>query len=298
MQDMAPLGLAQDAPPDMMLRPGDEVFVESAVGDEHRSLRARVDARGALHVGSQQDVKVAGLTLESAEARVASILRQRDRFVEVNLLVASRTSQRVVAFGALTRPGPVDVSSGMRVADVVAAAGGVLLRPAAAAQPALELGDLDRAALLREGTALPISLREALRGTPGHNVYVHPGDLLYVPFVSQNAVAVLGQVTAPGLFPHHSGMRLTEALGSAGGVTLDGDKGDIRVVRGPVHAPRAYTASLSAIADGKQHDSLLVSGDVVFVTDSFLEDLAEVMEVVTPFIMLGIIAGGVLLLTQ
>jgi polysaccharide export outer membrane protein len=294
----APLGLANDHPPDGALRPGDELIVESGTGEERRVVRGRVNATGELHVDSGNDVPVAGLSLDSAEERVTEILRRRDRFVEIDLQFADRPARRVVALGALARPGAIDALPRMRVADVIAAAGGILLMSDAGGLPALEVADLDRAALLRNGTALPISLRDALRAKPGHNVYVHPGDLLYVPFATEHTVSVLGQVGAPRVLAHRSGLRLTEALAAAGGVTTDGDADDIRLVRGSVAAPQVFQASLADIGDGDQHDALLAPGDVVFVDDHVFEDLDEVFSLALPVSGLLVLATALLVVTE
>ncbi len=286
-----PLGLAEDRPADAALRAGDELVVESGTGEQRRQIRASVNAVGELHVDSGRDVPVAGLSLDRAEERVTEVLRHSDKFIEVNLVLSRRPSQRVTALGAVARPGQIEATPRMRVADVVAAAGGILMQADAGGMPALEVADLDRAALVRNGTALPIDMREALRAKPGHNVYVHTGDLVYIPFASMNTVSVLGQVNLPRVLPHRSGMRLTEALAAAGGLTLDGDKGDIRLVRGPVEAPRVFQASLADIADGEQSDAALAPGDVVFVEDHAFEDTAEVFELAAP------VAAVILLVT-
>lgn len=295
---LAPLGLADDRPTDGALRPGDQLIVESGSGEERRRVRASVNATGELHVDSGQDVPVAGLSLDRAEERVTDVLRTRDKFAEIDLLLASRPSQRVIALGALARPGPIEATPRMRVADVIAAAGGILFQSDAGGLPALEVADLDHAAVVRNGTALPISMREALRAKPGHNVYVHPGDLLYVPFATQNTVSVLGQVESPRVLPHRSGLRLTEALAAAGGVSSGGDSDDIRLVRGPVDAPRVFQASLADIADGDQNDATLAPGDVVFVSDHLFEDLEEFFGLAGPVSGLLLVAIGVIIVTE
>jgi polysaccharide export outer membrane protein len=294
----APLGLADDKPPDGALRPGDELVVESGSGEQRRQVRARVNATGELHVDSGRDVPVAGLSLDLAEERVTQVLRESDKLAEIDLLLANRPSQRVTALGALARPGPIEARPRMRIADVIAAAGGILMQADAGGMPALEVADLDRAAVVRNGTALPIDMRAALRAKPGHNVYVHPGDLIYIPFATFNTVSVLGQVNAPRMLPHHAGLRLTEALAAAGGLTTGGDKGDIRLVRGPVESPRVFQASLADIADGEENDAALAPGDVVFVQDHLFEDTAEVFDLAAPLSALLLLGVGIAILSS
>lgn len=135
---------------------------------------------------------------------------------------------------------------------------------------------------------MPVSLEQALRGSPAHNIYLYPGDSLYVPFATGRNVSVLGQVRAPAVLPHHTGLRLTQALSEAGGVGEGGDKDDIRVVRGPVDHLSVYRASLSDIAKGKATDVALTAGDAVLVTDHAVEDVGEVVRLVAPMVVVGL----------
>jgi polysaccharide export outer membrane protein len=259
-------------------------------GGRTRQHLAQVDARGDLHAASERDVRVAGLQLDDAEGRVTDAIRTREKDAEVNLHLALGLNQRISVLGALTRPGFVTLTPGMRVVDIVAAAGGVLTLRAAGRVPPAPVADLEGSVLLRNGRALPISVREALRGEPKHNVYIYPGDQLYVPLATDQLVSVFGQVRAPGVFLHRRGMRLTEALSEAGGITRGGDKTDVRLLRGPVTKPQVYRSNLSAIAEGTEHDVALAPGDVLFVQDHPMEDAGEVLGLLLPIFSVGISA--------
>lgn len=289
------LGMADDSAQLDVVRAGDTITITVANAAEQQPTQTSgiVDARGQLHVATRSDVPVAGLTLEQAEDRVETVLRRRDRFAQVELGFAKRTGQQVSVVGAVKRPGRVELTPAMRVADLIAASGGLLALTLQHGAVTFEWADVERSVVLRDGLALPISLREALRATPGHNVRLRAGDLVYVPFAAEHTVAVLGQVRQPTVLPYHSGLRLTEALAAANGVvSRDGDNGDIRIVRGPADKPVVYQASLAAIAEGEQHDTVLAPGDTVFVEDSFLEDMTEVFNVILPVFTFGVIAAS------
>jgi polysaccharide export outer membrane protein len=289
-------GLVDDRPPHGELQPGDELLIEVSNGAQSRQRTAVVDARGEMHAASGRDVDVAGMGLEQAQTRVAAAIHASDKLAQVSLQRSPRSASHVIALGALAKPGSLQLRPGMRVLDAVAAAGGLRTwAPAGVGFLPMPVADLQAAALVRDGKALPISLELALRGKPGHNVYLHPGDQLYVPFASSRSVSVLGQVGAPGAFPHRSGLRLTEALSLAGGVNRGGDKDDIRLVRGPVEAPKVYGASLGAIVDGKGPDTVLEPGDVVFVTDHPMEDVGEVVALVAPLASISLAVVTLLL---
>jgi polysaccharide export outer membrane protein len=251
-----------------------------------------VDGSGHVHVASACDVHVADLTLGEAELAVQKKLRERDRLAHVELRSTGSGGKPAGVLGAVSRPGLVVVAPGMRVSDVIAAVGGVLsvTSPATSTGPAQPAADLDRAVLLRRGAVVPISLEAAIQAKTGHDVYVKDGDYLYVPFAEARQVVVLGQVNGPSLLTHHDGLRLTEALSSAGGVTVFGDKDDIRILRGAPEKPSVYQTSLDDIADGEQSDVLLLPGDAVFVQDHPIEDIGEAFSTLLPLTALGLAA--------
>lgn len=292
-----PAGLQIDRPPDGSLRPGDEIVIDVTSGAASQRRTAWVDATGQVHAAAGRDLQLSGLSLEQAQARVMEAVRQSDKFAAVTLQRSPRIHARIAVLGALAKQGELPLTPGMRLVDAVALSGGLLasLPSGRNAVPA-PVADLEGAVLLREGKRLPVSLEQALRGAPSHNVYLHPGDQLYVPFATGRSVSVLGQVHASASLPHRTGLRLTQALSEAGGVTDGGDKDDIRLVRGPVDGPSVYRASLSDIAGGRARDVALASGDVVFVTDHAVEDAGEVVRLVAPVVVVGLTVLTVLLL--
>lgn len=291
-------GLANDGELEPTLRPGDRLLIEVSEGAKSRQIQTTVDGRGSVHVASGRDVEVAGLSVGGAEARLGGAWRKVERFAEVRLQLAASAPRRVNVFGAVARPGFVTLMPGMRVIDVMAGAGGVLSQTATTAVGTLSVADLEHAVLVRNGHVLPISLKSALAGVSGHNVYMAPGDHVYVPFETGRQVSVFGQVGSPSVVTYRSGLRLTEALSAAGGVTSSGDKDDIRLMRGGPAAPAAFRASLRAIVDGHASDVVLSAGDVVFVEDDPIEDLSELLPIVGAFVGLAATVLTVVILTK
>lgn len=287
-------GLRADRPPPLTLQPGDVLTID-VVSEQPKTWTAvSIDATGRVHLPMVGDVEVGGGSLTEAERKVQAALRKLDRFVEVTIQLSDAKGQRATVLGAVTTQGSIQLVPGARVADLIAGAGGPL-RSLLGTVPE-SYADMDGAVLMRDGKPLPISVTKALEGDPLHNVYVHPGDHLYVPPALGATVSVLGQVGAPHVFLHHAGMRLTQALAISGGVTVGGDKSDIRIIRGKLDAPRVYRASLRAVFNGSSHDVLLQPGDIIFVTDHPIEDLGEVVSLVAPILSLGL-TGSVLAVT-
>lgn len=285
-QTIALGGIADDRPVGLLLYPGDVLNVELASTQTQTVAGLVVDGLGKIHLPLIGDVQVGGLSLTDAENAIKTEAQRFDRLVQVNVVLTAAAGHRVVVLGAVNTPGALLLPPGARVADVIALAGG----PRVATT---DVGaDLEASRVVRAGAALPINLAKAVAGDPLHNVYLRPGDHVYVAFAHASLVSVLGAVGGARALPFHEGLRLTEALALAGGINSEGDKSDVRVIRGPLSAPRVYTASLREIVAGDTHDVALHPGDVVYVTEHWLGDAGEVVGLVAPFLSIGLSAAA------
>lgn len=278
----ASAGLSRDSAPALRLRPGDavDVTVDSVGGSA--TQRVVVEADGSLFVSGVGSAVAQGRSLADLERALTQKLQVIDRFGRIDVALREDAGQRVTVLGAVERQGAVQLVPGMRVADVIAAAGGPLSVESEVDGAAIALGDLSSAVVVRDGGPLPISLARALRGDPAHNVHAHPGDHVYVPLARDRSVRVMGQVRSPVVFAAPPGLRLSEALARAGGVTVGGDISDIRVVRGAVEQPDVYSADYAAVVGGEGPDMEVAPGDLVFVTDEPMEDIGEVLGLFVP----------------
>jgi polysaccharide export outer membrane protein len=247
--------------------------------------RLSVDDAGFLHAPLTGAIAVAGASLEEAEALLQARLRRYDRFGIVSLSVVEPAGHRASVLGAVAKPGTYLLGGPTRVADLLAMAGGV--QRAEGEAESVELGDLDAARLLREGEPLPISIPRAFAGDPRHNVLLAPRDVLFVPAFQGAAVRVLGEVKHARLVPWRPGLRLSEALAQAQGMTADADDADVRVVRGPLSAPRLYRASLGALLQGQATDVELARGDIVFVTKHWFASATDVLQRLLPLLVVS-----------
>jgi polysaccharide biosynthesis/export protein len=285
--EIIPSGVDTDPPPSLELLPGDVISVR-AVSNETTSYDGlTIDSEGKVHVPGVGGIQIAGLPPHQAERTIEGMLQKQDRFVRVNVLVGAWTGHHATVIGAVTSEGSKIVTPGMRVADLLTAAGGEIRTGAGVAANTV-LTDLDGARLVRNGKEVPISLRIALTGDPRHNVLVRAGDQLFVPAGLGNRVAVMGLASVGNtLQAFHPGMRLTEAL-AASGLTADSDMADIRVIRGPLKAPLVYQWNFKAYTRGKTGDVELAPGDVVYVARHWSANMGLVIGRVTPLLSLAL----------
>lgn len=288
-QSVAPSGMDADEPLPLQLYPGDVItlVLQSAEREEQPNLL--VDERGIVHVPLAGDIEVGRMPLQQAEQRLEAALRQYDRTVRVSILLADPRGHVATVVGAVEEPGRVAVTPGLRLADLLAEAGG----PVRADESAVGFSgaDLGGARLVRDGVGLPVSVTRALEGDPRHNVRIRPGDVLYVPANLQRLVSVIGQVQTSRVMQHVPGMRITQAIAFAGGLTRDGNWGDVRVIRGDSERPRVYQASVADIVDGRSPDVVLAPGDIVYVASAGHADLRDVMTSISGFLSVATVGG-------
>jgi polysaccharide export outer membrane protein len=277
-------GLTDDPPQAMSLFAGDVVTLRVQSLETQEIAGLSVDERGMLHVPLAGDVAVGGLALVQAEEAIETALHRFDRSARVTVIMTEPAGHMATVIGAVGAQGRIAIIPGMRVADLIAAAGGPgTVEEAGVAAP---IADLQSARLMRGGETVPVSIARAISGDPRHNVRVRPGDHLYVPPQMGTLVSVIGEVHAARAFGHFPGLRLSTALALAGGPTRDANQGDIRIVRGISTSPRVYQAGMNRVING-QADPILAPGDVVYVGSSFLADFRDVMAAIAPIISIA-----------
>ena len=171
--------------------------------------------------GSLDPVDLLGFQL-TGEPREAVWLRDGD------VVHVPRVSRRVGAWGALGRPGPLELGPRDSVSTLIRLAGGLL--PKALAEQALLVRWRDP--VVRETLAVRFA---GVRVTEG-DVPLRDGDQLYVlahpGWHESMQVWVIGRVPREGVFPIRAGAtRLTDVVAAAGGLLEDADRSAIRLVR-------------------------------------------------------------------
>ena len=273
----------------LVLLPGDRVNIELSSATTTTLPNVLIEPNGTLHLPLAGDVDVRGLGLVGAEAKLKAAMQRYDSLIHVTLTIATLDGHKVSVAGAVRTPGVVPLQPAARLADLILAAGGTITNLVNGQM--VSGSDLRNARLAREGRDMPVDFEKAMAGDAMHNIYMRAGDQIFIPSERGLTISILGQTNGT-VVQWAPGVRLTEALAMSGGVHVGADKSDIRIVRGPIDATRVYTTSLRDVVDGESHDVELYPGDVVFVTDHWIEDFGEVMAALAPIISLTFSAAA------
>ena len=132
--------------------------------------------------------------------------------------------------------------------------------------------DTENITVKREGLAEPIVInyQAAMAGDPEADIKILPGDTIFVPQTEGAFFTVLGGVNRPGQYPLKDKLLLSEAIGAAGGATVNvGDLRKVLVVRGTGRDPKitdTTTIDLTKVLNGSLPEPAVKRGDVIYVT--------------------------------
>lgn len=246
----------------------------------------QVSSVGTITVPYAGEINVAGRTIQAVQEDIRNRIEDRAIEPQVVITLISSPSAQVSVLGDVANPALVPiVPSSTRILDLIARAGGVQGK-----------GEDAIVTLLRGGQSRSFKLA-ALLTNASENVFVRPGDTVYVKIDSRSYV-VLGALTQNGTY-RFDGERvnLTQAIGKAGGLVdiranpgyvyiyrevdratlrrLGGDETKFAEARIPVvfHANMADPATLFAANKFQVH-----SGDVIFVANADGYEVAKVVQ--------------------
>jgi len=219
------------------------------------SLETRVNENGAISYPLLGRVQLAGLTVNAAEAHLASELKRRD-FVkdpQVIIVVTQVRANQVNVLGQVGRPGryPLDLA-GMRMTEVLALAGGVV---SAAGSDTIVLTGKRDGRPFRHEVDLP---RLFAPGGVADDIVVAPGDTVWVDRAPQ--IYMYGEIQHPGVVRLERGMTVMQAVAAGGGATQRGTLKGLKITR------RGPDGKMQTIEPAM--DDTLKDGDVVFIRES------------------------------
>lgn len=230
---------------------------------------------GKLYYDVAPGVPAAGRTIPDLERSLAESLRDAYPFPIVNINPVKVQSATYSVMGQVVTPGVYGLGRPTSVLDSISLAGGV--RSSEIGNRTQNLADLRRSVLLRNGRIIPVNF-EALveHGDMTQNVYLKPGDYVYLPAKGTEKVYVLGNVNNPRAVPYSSDLTFVKAIAMAGGPMPSSFRNGLLLVRGAsTPAPQVAPVNLSEILRGNGADFHLQPGDVIWVPRAPWDKLLE-----------------------
>ena len=244
---------AVDRSAEYLLGPGDVIRI-SVFQSPDLLLETRVSENGSITYPLIGNVKVGGLALSVAEAKIAKLLKDGGFVVQpqVSILLLQIRGNQVAVLGQVNRPGryPLETAN-TRLSDMLSLAGGIA---ASGSDVVIFSGVRDGKQIRREIDIASMFLR----GDAQDDLSLKGGDILYVHRAP--VFYIYGEVQRPGVFRVERDMTVMQALASGGGLTQKGTQRGLRIHRrGPDGKAQIIEPAL---------DELVQPNDVVYVKES------------------------------
>jgi polysaccharide export outer membrane protein len=267
-----PAELASYRPESYVIQPGDTLLVTvwdhpeltAPAGSQQQAVSngRQVQPDGSFFFPYAGKINVTGMTIEKVRSTLASKLGRYLNDPQVDLNVVGYGS-RVSMQGAFTNTAPQDITPvPLTLSQAVGRAG-----------INAEQADISGLVLVRDGKSYRLD-QDALNrnGSIAPDIYLKPGDQVYLPFNDRKEVYVVGEVTKPQAINFKTtDMTLTQALGRAGGLDpTTSNASAVYVIRGMQGMERTpgtvyHLNAKSPVAFVLADRFLLQPGDVVFV---------------------------------
>lgn len=259
------------------LGPGDQLDIE-VMGDPSTRAQVTVGPDGKIYYFMLPGLDVGNRTMPEVQALLAGELTKYIRETPVlSLSLRVVASQRVWVLGRVNNPGIYTLTGPTTLLDAVAQAGG-LASSAPFASLAASLGinpppgnsaeaaDLSRSFLVRQGRMIPVDFQQLLQeGALSQNIYLEPGDFIYLPSARTSQVHVLGAVVQPHSEKMYGALTVVQAIALSGGTAPKACLSNVAILRGSLAHPQIAVVAVDAILQGRMPDVRLEPGDIVFV---------------------------------
>ncbi|BCU79562.1 polysaccharide biosynthesis/export family protein [Luteolibacter sp. LG18] len=248
------------------LGPGD-VLNFSLYGRPELSRKGlRIAPDGTVSYLQAQGVKLSGLTIDEARLAIEGKLGDHFKNPRVILTPEEVGSKRFTILGKVINKGVYTLERPITLVEAVANAGG--METGLFEQNTIELADLDRSFLSRNGKPLEVNFRRLfLEGDMRQNVEIEPGDFVFIASNITNEYYVLGSVKTPGRQGFSPGATVATAITRRDGFSDKAWLDRILVVRGSLQKPEVHVVDLKKILAAEEKDFPLQPRDIIYVSD-------------------------------
>jgi len=262
-------------PESYVVGPGDVLRISLLVPtrlDASVLMELRVSEGGVINCPLLGDVAVAGLSTPAIEAKLRELYGEgyyRNPMVVV--LVSEYASKQVFIGGAVAKPGVLSLRANrVSLLEALLEAGGLT-------EDAGDSAVVTRATRSGEDEGpVPATVRVDLRALVerldiARNIWLEPGDVVYVPESEPGHFYVFGFVRAPGVYemPARGGLGVMDAIGYARGLSEEARPRNTYLLRETAEGEEVFRVDLTRVAAAKEPDVPLRANDTIIVGTSW-----------------------------
>ncbi len=234
---------------------------------------------GKIYWTFLEGIQAEGRNVTDLRAEMQEKMKQYYVEPAITLTVKSTITESFKILGRVNNCGVYSTLEPIHLREAIGVAGGLLnedYTDTSQNSPQESLADLANSFLIRDGKKLDIDFHDLFYNpSTRFDIFVRPGDYIYIASTSYAEVYVLGGVQAPSQIRYLKGMCLTEALATTGGWTIgnpySADISKVLIIRGCLDRCPVYVqVDLRDLINGKMRDVVLHPGDIIYVYNKTL----------------------------
>ncbi|MEM1009753.1 MAG: polysaccharide biosynthesis/export family protein, partial [Myxococcota bacterium] len=239
--------------------PGDQLLLTWWDADKLRNAILQIAADGRLSTPFSGRLQVRGLSLHQIESKIRVFMQKYYYRPQTTLRWYKIVSTRISVLGSVIRPGSFSRYSPVRLSSLLAMVGG--LKRAVDPVQAQFAADLSRAFVKRGGKVITPDFAALLRGDTRQDIWILPGDTVFVPAQQRKEYILLGEVKRPARYLSLRRVHVFELIAAGGGRKQDASE-EVLLVRGSLSKPKVYRLHLGEMMAGRQPNFYLSPGDM------------------------------------
>lgn len=218
---------------------------------------SRVDETGSVRLPLIGSVPLAGLSAAKAEEKLRSAYKPLVKEPWITVDVVEHRSRPLYLFGSFKKPGIIYMDRPLTLLQGIAQADGI------------DIGAAMRSARLsRDGKVQPVDIYELLaNGDQRQNVWLHPGDAIYLPDKTVEQVFIFGAVNKAGQVSMINGqLSLAQAIAASTPLSTGYDFTRVRIIRSisPTRG-ELLVVDFDRIMRGQAPTFMLTNGDIIYL---------------------------------
>ena len=238
---------------------------------------SRVDETGSVRLPLVGGVALGGLTAAQAEEKLRSAYKSLLKEPWITVEVVEHRSRPLYLFGNFNKPGILYMDRPLTLLQGIALADGIANSAA-----------LRSARLSRAGKVQPVDIYELLaNGDQRQNIWLHPGDAIYLPDKSEEQVFIFGAVNKAGQVSMINGqLSLAQAIAASTPLSTGYDFTHVRIIRSlSATKGELLVIDFDRIMRGQAPPFMLANGDIIYLPrtklGSWNDAIAEILPSLT-----------------
>lgn len=247
---------------------GDILEVSIFTTDENGSGEVVVAPDGRVYFMFLDGIEAVGRTADELARDLEKGLSSIYSYPSVAVVPKVKAAEHYLIMGKVLRPGAYPLTTAIDLRSAIGEAGG--LNDGIYRATTMRIASLANSFVIRDGKRLPVNFSKLIRkGDESQNIYMKPGDYVYIASALEEQVYVLGAFGGR-MVPFKDDLSLVGALTPVfGPYTHDPYRRpnwtDVLIIRGNLECPCVIRANLCAILAGTAKDVYLLPGDIVYV---------------------------------